>query len=999
MSRAGLGRSVARSGAVAGVCLLATAWAGERGLGAETAAPEFAIRSWDTRDGLPVGAIAGIERSRNGYLWLATRKGLVRFDGTRFRLFDSQDIPQLRTNLITSLRADSEGRLWFGTPDGLFEFPGVGPEPTAVDEVGAHLDVSLLAAGGKGTVWALTGSRELMRIRGQRLDGRCVIPEEAAIRSTTCDEVGNVWVAAGTNLYTAQGDQAVKWTGGGTGQYQIDGVTPSRDGGLWVASGRRAKLLSERQGFVAPSMGWDSTDAPETPITALLEDRSGRLWVGARGGGVHCFERGAGWRLTTPRRSRSIGAISCLYEDAEGSIWAGTSAGLLHQIRPRLLTTWSLPAPAQESVPQTVCVGRDGAVWVGTDGAGAFRCDRGAFAHFGAEEGLSNLTVITIFEDRQSNLWLGTLGGLYRLERGRLRAELEAEFAGKPVPALFEDQAGDLWCGGVGIVVRKHGQQVFAYKDAALRKHEVRAITEGKPGEMWIGTRGGGLFRLQSERLEKEEAFGWPSIMALHYDGDGLMWVGTLNNGLVCLHGKEARHWTTIDGLPNNTFYAILEDGAGRLWVSCNEGVFGMSKQALGMYQKGLTEPLPCQLLALTGAETWGMGSGQPAASKGPDGRLWFPVGHGVLSFDPAVLADQGASWPVLVEEAWVDGLRQPLAGADPLRIRSGTRRLELRYALADLCPSGRLRFQYELEGFEDKWVDAGEQRTAYYGYLPPGRYRFNVISCGSRLDWEKLAQPLLVEVVPRFWEGLWFQCLCGLVLLAAVGGSVRAVERAKTRRRLERLELQQTMEKERLRIARDLHDDLGSGLTEIMLLGEVARRESPAAGQAQIGIITDKARRLAAAMDEVVWTVNPKNDTVPNLASYLSDYAREFFSAASMRCRIDMADALPASPLPAQARHGLLLAVKEALNNAAKHSGATEVWLRIRCEAGELRVEVEDNGRGFDASAVTAGGNGLDNLRARLAAVGGQTEIISRPGRGTTVRLRLPLESAESLD
>ena len=246
--------------------------------------------------------------------------------------------------------------------------------------------------------------------------------------------------------------------------------------------------------------------------------------------------------------------------------------------------------------------------------------------------------------------------------------------------------------------------------------------------------------------------------------------------------------------------------------------------------------------------------------------------------------------------------------------------------------------------------------------------------------------------------NGAGFKCSGALVILSAVAGIARGIERAKMRRKMERLALQQAMETERRRIARDLHDDLGAGLTEIMLLGEVARREGASASEAQgqIATITDKARHLAAAMDEVVWTVNPKNDLLPNLASYVCDYAREFFRAASARCRIDVAEALPAAPLTAQTRHNLFLAVKEALNNVAKHSGATEVWLRIRCEGNELLVAVEDNGRGFDPATGKVPRNGLDNLRARLQAAGGRTEIASHPGQGTTVRFHLPLPPPE---
>jgi signal transduction histidine kinase len=260
--------------------------------------------------------------------------------------------------------------------------------------------------------------------------------------------------------------------------------------------------------------------------------------------------------------------------------------------------------------------------------------------------------------------------------------------------------------------------------------------------------------------------------------------------------------------------------------------------------------------------------------------------------------------------------------------------------------------------------------------------------------NWRETDAPLSVRVVPRFWETRWFQ-ISGLVLVVAlVAGIARYAERAKLGRWLERLELQQAMEKERHRIAQDLHDDLGSAITEIMLLGELAKQEAAAsaASQSQVATITDKVRHLAAAMDEVVWTVNPKNDSLSNLASYICDYAREFFSASPVRCRIDMMEGLPVATFSAHVRHNLFLAVKEALNNVAKHSGAGEVWLRIQHETGRLMICVEDDGKGFDFTAKANHGNGLQNMRARLEVIGGNAEIASRAGRGTAVRFTLPL-------
>jgi signal transduction histidine kinase len=240
-------------------------------------------------------------------------------------------------------------------------------------------------------------------------------------------------------------------------------------------------------------------------------------------------------------------------------------------------------------------------------------------------------------------------------------------------------------------------------------------------------------------------------------------------------------------------------------------------------------------------------------------------------------------------------------------------------------------------------------------------------------------------------------------LVLGLVGTTAHLIGRAKLRRKLELLEMQQAMESERQRIARDLHDDLGAGITEIMLLSELAKRDNgqepvPAKEMnSQLSDITQKARQVATAMDEIVWTVDPKNDSLPDLASYLCDYVREFLRAANLSCRIDASESLPPMPLTAQQRHNLFMAVKEALNNTVKHSGATEVWLRILWEPhrSALSVTVEDNGRGFEPAARKEGaGNGLANMQTRMHASGGETEFVSGPGEGTKVRFTLPLRA-----
>ncbi len=951
--------------------------------------PQFELKSWDRRNDLPAAVISHVQRSANGYLWLTTEKGLVRFDGVRFNLLNADSIPALQSNKVTTLLAETNGNLWLGTAKGLFRctearLTEIQPVENAPESV-----VKSLVSDSSGTIWALFGTNEITRMANGKIT-TVHVPAGKGRRRLICDPHGTLLVAGSSDAYIIKQDQVIELGDDINKQIKPDIHCASRFGGFWVTAGTTVgRLLETNNQF---RLEWvDASGAcPQTSIGAMIEDHAGRLWAGTRNGAIHCLIPGTGWREITPKRSRSLGGVSCFYEDNEGLVWAGTVAGNLHQIKPRLFNLLSLPTVTQENVPQTVCVAHDGTVWVGTDGNGIYRFKEEVFSRFDISSRSSNATVMAIFEDRDNQIWFGTLSGLFRLENDRLKPELESVIHGQPVPALFQDREGALWFGTIGAVIRKRGNEIKTYTlGNPGHDKEVRAIAAGR-NELWVGTRSGGLFRIHKDKVEHSAKFQRPAVETLYRDDDGALWIGSLARGLYRMKGGNMRYWSRTDGFPSDWVHSIIEDSNGILWLSSNDGVFGVAKNALIANRRGGT-PLPLIQVAASEVENWSVGSGQPSAAQSPDGRLWFPVGHGILSFNPKELLRNRPLLPVLIEAVKVDEAEQSFSLTKPLEIYTGMKRVEFQYTIADADSPGRLKFRYQLEGQDDRFVDAGAQRKATYGALLPGTYRFHVICSGSANDWTETANPVTLIVKLHYYETLWFQTTVGLLVLSMVGTGAHFVGRAKLRRKLERLEMQQAMEKERRRIAQDLHDDLGSGITEIMLLSELAGGDVPPTEiRSQLDGITEKARQVATAMDEIVWTVNPKNDSLPDLASYLADHAHEFLRAANVSCRIDMMENLPSIPVTAQQRHNLFLSVKEALNNAVKHSGAAEVWLRIAWRENRLNVTVDDNGCGFTEEAER--GNGLGNMLARMETIQGRAEIVTEPGKGSRISFILPL-------
>jgi signal transduction histidine kinase len=361
----------------------------------------------------------------------------------------------------------------------------------------------------------------------------------------------------------------------------------------------------------------------------------------------------------------------------------------------------------------------------------------------------------------------------------------------------------------------------------------------------------------------------------------------------------------------------------------------------------------------------------------------------------------------VVVEDVLVDGLAEAFATDTPdaqskvLEVAAGKRQIEFRYTGLSFVSPDRVRFRYKLDGLDGDWIEAGSRRSAQYSFLRPGKYRFHVTACNNDGVWNPEGTVLGLKVLPHFYDTGWFLSLCGLLAAGAVAASVRQLVVRRMRRELESLERQRAVERDRARIAKDIHDDLGAGLTHISLLSELARRAPAPELPGHLTQISEMARELTRGMDEIVWAVDPRNDSLDGLMTYVCKFAQEYLNVAGIRCRLDLPAQLPPSPLPAEVRHNLFLAVKEALNNVVKHARATEVRLRLTLRPNAFTVTIEDNGSGLQAETKppkparttrTSSGHGLENLRRRLEVVGGEARITTASGKGTTVDLMVAL-------
>ncbi len=986
------------------------------GLPLAAATPPWVVRTWQSDEGLPDNTVVGMEQTPDGFLWVATRTGLVRFDGMRFQPFQ-MTAAGAPAGGIKALVADRRGRLWVAKDDGVVVCvdQGVATMVVGPEFSGGYADSGerIMAIDAEDAVWVCYSGGLVLRLRDGQVrsftetDG---LPGGSACR-LTMDGTGQLWFA--------QGDWVGVFRDGRfcpLAQQSFQRITGAHGaGGIWGYRDRQVWKLAE--GGAPVKLGALPDDVPEVGPTAMRQDRAGCLWLGTTKAGLFRFDPAGG--VTAPLPQQTIWALQ---EDREGNLWVGTRGGGLNQLKPRvveLLTTGS--ATPFEPV-QSLCQDTDGMLWaiVWPDGR-LVRSAGQTWSPLALEDGRSISRSECVAADPLGGVWIGTSeAGVLHWQGGAVTETLDLTngLAGNDVGALLVSASGEVWIGPRFVEVvqcRKNGQLRTFQMPAG--GGSVMALALDAAGDCWVATFGRRLLRVHGEVVTDETAATLAEpceIRGLLGTADGSLWIGYAGQGLGRLKAGRFSQWRSGQGLPDDYICNILPDGRGRLWFAGNRGIFSVRKTDFDDFEAGR--------ITRVCAVAYGRNDGLlrlqanfnlwPGAQRGTDGRLLFAMQSGIA----AVSADnlqQHPPPPVVIEcvtangqtvAAYQAGRRpEPPRAGVPLELgRAGTHlhlppgqhRVEFAFTALTFTKPEAIGFRYRLHPVDEDWVDAGTLRTATYAQIPPGHYQFEVSACSNEGVWNPAGAALDLTAEPYWWETAWFRVLGPLATAGLLGWGILAGVRRRHRRQIERLELQQATARERARIAADLHDDLGARLTELSLLGSLGVRPAIPLAQAQdyLGEVATKSREMVAALDEIVWAVKPENDLMPSVISYLCHYAQRFFETTPIHCRLDVATGLADLSFNSEQRHGLLLALKEALSNVVRHSAATVVWLRIFVRHGMLHVVVEDNGQGIPGTDPAAGADGLANMCGRLAGMGGTCDVRSAPGQGTSVEFALPL-------
>ena len=922
------------------------------GLDSSRKLTQYVHRIWQTQQGLAESTVYSIIQTHDGYLWLGTQAGLVRFDGVRFTPVESIYATAPTNIWVRDLLQDSEGALWIATNEsGVYRMEN-GSFTHFSQKDGLPADsTSSLAAGRNGDIWIGTANGVARWNNGKIQAFHEQDGVMRFVRNVFFAPDGTLWAGGdGPDVSTFDGTRFVaRRLAALSADSGVRSIAGSNDGTMWLGTNigliewkdGREKLYTTKDGLVD---NW---------ILDLFESRDGSLWVATRSG----FSRIRNGEIESfkPQDGLSQSTVFSVYEDREGSLWVGTKHGLNQFLDGR-----GVPYTVNEGLPTNdtgpVLQDRSGTIWIGTLGAGLTRFDGKRFTTLTARDGLASNFVEALAEDADGSLLVGTNRGMNRVRGGHV----EPASSSVDVHSVLRDRTGKIWLG-----TTHAGEPVIAQGEDA-------------GGHIYIST-ASGVFLSTGEPLLHN---GQPirGVSAFYRDPEGGLWMGTLGNGLRLLEHDKITAFYMRDGLFDSEIYGIAGDSDGRLWMACSKGIYAVSRAELRKFAAGQIKAVTSNPYSPTDAlRVIECKPGvQPSVFQMKDGRVWFSTIRGMLVLDP--------HWqrvvpppPVVIEDITVNGERE-----DAKRIATlapGQKNIEFTFTGLSMIVPSRITFRYILENFDKNWVSAGTRREANYTNLPPGNYRFRVTACNFDGVCNDTGSSVDFELAPHYYQRVWFWPILALAIGAAIWGG----HKLRIRRLREQFGLILT---ERNRIARELHDTLIQGLSGITMEMQAlaARIKSPE----DRGRLEDIIMDAGTCLRETRRSVAGLRSGNSGLAAAIEQAARQITETKDIKLKLKLEN--NATGLAPDVEYNLVRIAQEAVTNSVKHSGARTVEVALDYSPKALRLQVKDDGSGFsDASNGKSGHYGLIGMKERASHIGASLDLASAPGRGTTISVVLP--------
>jgi signal transduction histidine kinase/ligand-binding sensor domain-containing protein len=957
---------------------------------------QYAHATWRTQDGLFGGAPIVITQTTDGYLWIGTNIGLVRFDGVRFTTWNPPAGKRLLDSRIYSLLGSRDGSLWIGTGYSISRWKG--GELTNYPDLSGR--VESIVEDDQGSVWMVRTQPTdklgpLCRIKDGQ--ARCYglsdgIPFALAIQLSK-GSAGELWVGGYSAL--------CRWKPGScTGYFASASPRPetfaslryiatAAGGAVWAVIDRSRKIF-ELEEFEHGN--WTTRAFPGIPVlnsdvTALFVDGNDSVWIGTAKQGVFRI-RGNDVDHFASADGLSGDAVSRFYQDAEGTLWVVTSGGIdnFHDLK---VASYSMREGLSAAGASSVLASPDGTVWVGNFRALDFLRAGQLFAIRPAH-GLPGLNVTTVFEDHSGRLWVGVDSGLWAYERGQFIPVRHADGSALGIIfAITEDSEHNLW-----VRAGPHLDRIRDFKvEEELTSGQISTsymIASNPRGGIVLGLVDGDLVEFRdghTQTVPSNEVGNRRQIRDLLVEPDGSVW-GTTLDELARWKDGVRKNLTTRNGLPCDGIFALVKDDRDSLWLYSRCGLITIAKSELDSWWQHPDSVVKSELLDASDGVQPGLTPLKPQATRSPDGRLWFVNGQILQVLDPDHLQENVKPPPVQIEEVVAD--RISYLPSKDLRLPPLTRDLEIQYTALSFVVPQKVRFRYKLEGRDTVWQEPGTRRQAFYNDLHPGTYRFRVIACNNDGVWNEAGATLEFSVAPAWYQTIWFRILCAAIVIFVVWViyrlRVRQIAKVISARFDERLA-------ERTRIARDLHDTFLQTIQGSKLVADDALEGSSdpvrmRRAMEQLSMWLDRAMQEGrAALNSLRTSTTQTNDLAEAFRRATENGQVPHSMEATLSVVGNSRDMHPI------VRDEIYRIGYEAIRNAYLHSQATRLEVELRYEQ-DLTVRVRDNGVGVEPTIASQGKEGHFGLRGmheRAARIGAHLTIATAPASGTAITLVVP--------
>ena len=959
---------------------------------------QYAHTAWRFADEGIIGPPLAFAQTRDGYLWIGTSSGLLRFDGVRFVPWSPPDGHSLPSDFISNLLGASDGSLWIGTERGLVRWKdgsltNYSPVPALIGTLLEDPDGAIWLArakirDGKGPLCEVTGSELSCHGAAEGIPFRYA-------KELLRDSLGNIWISGPAGLCRWQSGSSETYSSSALQRLQevlgINAMALAADGSLWVGMRRTGPGLGLQEfvngkwkDFSVP--GFDGT---RFSINALFVDRDSSLWIGTPHSGIYRLHAGKVEQFTSAD-GLSSDTIERFYQDREGNLWVATSKGI-DQFHDTPVTSFSTREGLTTDEATSVLGTRDGTVWIGNVGALDF------FRHGKIsavkQNGIPKQLTTALFEDDAGQLWAGVDGGLDR-DGPDHHFHAISQPNNQPlgmVTAMTEDVDHSLWAetavGNLFRIKNSLVQQEFSRSQIP----RANALAADPKQGIWLGLESGDLARYQRGHLETislSHGVKPAPVWNILVDSDGSVWAST-DAGLV--HWKEGKRDTlsSHNGLPCDAVYDLVKDDQGSYWLDTRCGYIRIAAAELQRWSQEPDGKVKFRILDVFDGALAALSTFRPTASKSSDGRIWFSTDSKVQMINPARLGLNTLEPPVHVEQVVAD--RKSYFPKDGLHLPPRTRDLEIDYTALSFVAPQKVRFRYKLEGHDADWQDPQGRRQAFYTDLPPGDYQFRVIAANNDGVWNETGAMLAFAVLPAYYQTTWFRLLC----FAMVAGILWLLYALRLRQVAGHMQarLEERLE-ERERIARDLHDTLLQGFLSAYMQLDVANDRLSADSPAKplVQRVLDLMKQVSEEGRNAIRRLRSPHPGSNGLEEKLSGIRGEF----PLEEQVDFRVVVEGKPIALHPliREEVYRIAREAMTNAFRHSQASKIEVEIKYAARSLRILVRDNGCGVDPEVLQTGREGhwgLSNMRERAEKIGAKFAVLSRAGAGTEVELSVP--------